>query len=359
LNPDRDIIIPDNCRIDGEDGMMYQYVFCPEFVTCDKNFILVLMWKKYRAGYGGFIPCVSLRHAILAIAYFHMSSIYGESKVIQQQNKAYAALRKLTSETLDDGDLLAVYILCSISSTTGRKSEELAHSKGFVTLNNRLDSSERDSRVVSKFAVLRPLFAFSHRVGWPDFQRPDFCLLQSVKLRHLANACAELFALPKEYDLSLWTAWDIALWPLYCALRILMTYRNTNDSAPHESERVFSSVVTRFTMELQDVPFIQIQGVLDQAVDGIGPMGPAVPEKCLVYLVVRLLLRIIAAGPFSLSFKMPETVMGAWKLVRLILHNKLSFLRPHFLYPHHIKFLLFLGSVFLPSGDARNMGKFP
>jgi hypothetical protein len=358
LNPDRDIIIPDDCRIDGEDGMMYQYSFSPEFVTLNKNFVMVSMWKKYCAGYGGFIPCISLRHAMLALAYFHMSSIYGESKVIQHQSKAYVALRKSTSETRDDGDLLAIYILCEISSQTGRKSEELAHSKGFLTVNNQFDSSERDSGVVSKFAVLRPLFAFSHRLGWPDFQRPDFCLLRSVKLRHVANACAELFALPKEFDLALWTGWDSALWPFYCALRILIIYRNTNEAATHESQKVFSSVVTKFTMELQDVPFIQIQGVLNQAVDGFGRMGPAVLEKCLMYLVVRLVLRIIAVGPLPLSFEMPETVIGAWKLVRLILHNKSSFLRPQFLYPHQVKFLLFLGSVFLPSSDARNIGKF-
>ena len=213
LNPGRDIVIPDDCKINSEDGMMYHYAFSgyPEFADSGTRLFVVAMWKKFRAGYGGFIPCISLRHAILVAAYQNMSSVYGESKAIQHRTKACAALSKLTPETLDDGDLLATFILCGYSLEMGWEHEKLEHLKGIANFYNQLNSNERNSRPVSKFAVLRPLFSsLASHLTFPHIRQTKHLLFPIIGPQQLATVHTELFGEPREYSIcSVWTAWTV------------------------------------------------------------------------------------------------------------------------------------------------------
>ena len=367
LNPDRDIIIPDDCKVNGEDGMMYQYALSgsPELVYPGIYYIAVMLWRKFRAGYGGFIPCASLRHAILAAAYLQMSSVYGESKIIEHHNKAFAALRKLTHETLDDGDLLATYILYLNSRSMKRRREMSEHLKGLAILSNHLDSKDRESGVVGQLAVLRPMISLV--ITWsPSYARQyDYnCLAALGNPRQIANANAELLGIPAVCNLasnlaSPWP-WHLALWQSFIALMNILRGRNTKDAAAHESDNRFASALATLTMQLRDRPFNQIQGVLDQVFNALEPVGPFVTERCLLYLAVDLLLRIMAVGPFSRAFDTPDIITGAWLLVRVILCQK-RWCHQEWIIPNSrsIKVLFFLGSLFLTAGNARDTGNFP
>lgn len=364
LNPDRDIIIPDDCKVNGEDGMMYQYALSgsPESKYDGFSYLAMKLWRKFRAGYGGFIPCASLRHAILAASYVQMSSVYGESKIIQHHSKAFAALRKLTPETLDDGDLLATYILYANSRSMYCMREESEHLKGLVALSNHLNSKDRESGVVGEFAVLRPMISLV--VAWcgSDAHQTSYsCLAALGNPWQLANANAELLGLPWGCNLAsdLRTAWDHVLWQSLLALLRILEKRNTKDAAAHESDNSFTSALATLRMRLRDRPFNQIQEILDQIFNGLEPVGQFVTERCLLYLAVDLVLRIMAVGPFSRAFDTPDIVAGAWLLVRVVLYHKRWCHVRWFLRLHYIKVFLFLGSVLLPAGDARDTGNFP
>ena len=363
LNPDRDIVIPDDCKVNGEDGMMYQYAFSgySQSHCSGASRLAMKLWRKFRAGYGGFIPCASLRHAILAAAYLQMSSVYGESKIIQHHNKAFAALRKLTPQTLDDGDLLATFILYVNSRSMDWMREELEHLKGLVNLSNHLNSKDRESGVVGEFAVLRPMISLV--VAWcgSDAQQTSYSRLAALgNPWQRANANAELLGIPSVCNLASnhTTPWDQALWQSFVALMNILRGRHTKGAAAHESDNSFTSAVATLRMQLRDRPFNQIQGILDQIFNGLERVGPFVTERCELYLAVDLLLRIMVVGPFSRAFDTPDIVAGAWLVVRVILYHKWSCNVGSFLYPLEIKFLLFLGSLFLPAGDARDTGIF-
>jgi len=364
LNPGRDIIIPDDCKVNGEDGMMYQYALSgsPESKYDGFSYFAMKLWRKFRAGYGGFIPCASLRHAILAAAYVQMSSVYGESKIIEHHSKAFAALRKLTPETLDDGDLLATYILYANSRSMYWMREESEHLKGLLTLSNHLDSKDRGLGVVDQFAVLRPIISLIVVCRGSSAQLNESrCLAVLGNPWKLANANAELLGLPWGCNLAsdLPTAWDQVLWQTLLALLRILEKRNTKDAAAHESDNSFTSALATLRMQLRDRPFNQIQEMLDKIFNGLEPVRQSVKERCLLYLAVDLVLRIIAVGPFSRAFDAPDIAAGAWLLVRVVLYYKRWCHREFFIRLHYIKVSVFLASVFLPAGDARDTGNFP
>lgn len=87
-NPEWGIIVPDDCGVDPEHRMAYEYGFSDEYRNTGQIFIVQLC-RTFRGGFGGFIPCASLRYAIFAAV---CASSQEANKAVVQLEKAYSAL---------------------------------------------------------------------------------------------------------------------------------------------------------------------------------------------------------------------------------------------------------------------------
>ena len=151
---------PDDAIIKPEDGILFEYIYSDDFFDEYSVWVVVRLLRLFRAGYGGTIPSLSLRHAILAFAaYVIPSAAACESTVIEHKSKAFRALISKTAQSIDDADLFATCLLSSISMESD--DEDATHIQGMLSILNILYSSTRRSMAQDIFACFRPIFVYA------------------------------------------------------------------------------------------------------------------------------------------------------------------------------------------------------
>lgn len=97
----------------------------------------------FAAVYGPSISSISLRHAVLAIAAFSRSRrSSGTSALMEKQvSRVYQQLSKQKHSSLNEGDLLAVYLLGMLSALRSKPDEFLCHLRGFASIMKILGKS--------------------------------------------------------------------------------------------------------------------------------------------------------------------------------------------------------------------------
>ena len=141
---------PNDAIIKQQDGILLQYAYSREFrPACTLTPVLL---GKFLSGYGGRIPSKSLQHAIMACAAFFLKTPQFEEQIIEHIQKTSYALRKKTTQNVDDADLLAVLLLAQISP----QAEQPIHRHGMVAILNALGSNS--SHVSNPLALFRPFF---------------------------------------------------------------------------------------------------------------------------------------------------------------------------------------------------------
>src|SRR5271156_5816444 len=135
-NPPLALPTPDNAIMGSEDGLLFRYSCSDEYQKVGYYHFSRLV-RKFVAGYGGILPSIPLRHAIIALAASSLPPSQFEVKKLEHMQWAIAGLAKKPAETIDDADLLTAYILWR---TTRCKDEGLAHIKGMVAIMNILEA---------------------------------------------------------------------------------------------------------------------------------------------------------------------------------------------------------------------------
>jgi hypothetical protein len=83
---------PDNAIINPEDSLLFQYAYSDKVHNVRKGMNQLRLIRKFRAGYGGYIPSAWLRHAILALAARYLPSAEFRTQRIQHVQKASSTL---------------------------------------------------------------------------------------------------------------------------------------------------------------------------------------------------------------------------------------------------------------------------
>ena len=146
---------PDDAIVEPQDGTLFQYVYSEEYYDLQGKWTVLQLLRKFRAGYGGTIPCPSLRHAILALGADDIPLTGYRAKKFEHKQKAFRALMSKTTETVDDGDLFATFILLIISNHGPTHNEETIHRDGLLSILNILYSRTREG---FSFEYFRPYF---------------------------------------------------------------------------------------------------------------------------------------------------------------------------------------------------------
>jgi hypothetical protein len=341
LNPEWGIVIPDDCKVDPEDAMAYHYAFSDDLRS--RGYTYSRLWKKFRAGFGGFIPCASLRHEILAYVYFEIDA---EERGLNHHAKAKTALRKLSIATIGDGDLMAAYMLACWSNRTGRSDEAETHQNGIVLILNSLDWKERCLGQASNFAVLRPYFRSTIAAhGTLLVHPPDHEQLATVG-RELFN-----YSLDSDFFSENYNPHDFALWRHLLHLGRALSIHLRKRSKRDDRQLYLTPMVAIIEQDLGHPRFDPIVDILNGIVVSSNDLPHLTTLRCFRFLLAKFWLRFLKFGTILEALEACEMVLSAWQLVRFILRNEDEF---DCMNPKMAKFALFLGSCLLPSCAARD-----
>ena len=340
LNPEWLIIVPDDCKVDPEDSLAYHYAFSDDYFQSTKFTFDVRLLRMFRAGFGGFIPSASLRHAILAEVYQHIDD---STRSRTHRQKVLAALRKLNLTTVGDGDLMAVYLL---AFSPGFGDESVTHQNGIAAILNSLYSKERLLCQTSDFIRLRPIFTSYVRHALISVEPQVPCDIETF-----ANVFHTVHEVPLDYDLlsDRYTALDcVMLDQLMLSVRAA---RLSDQKYPKTKEEHLNltSCIRAVDADLFHSPLVEMANQI--ALKPV-PLPRLAAIRCFIYLFTSFFVRTLDCWMFQEADTSSELVATAWQLVRLIHSEK--YLVSDWSAVELVTSALFLGSCFLPSCEARD-----
>jgi hypothetical protein len=342
-NPEWGIIVPDDCRVDAEHRLAYEYGFSDEYRDRSSIFF-VQLWRTFRGGFGGFIPCASLRHAILATVY---GSFHDTNKADVQFEKACAVLPR----TIGCADVMTLFTLWLVSWDMRFQDDfHMFQSQMFIDLVfstlRSLYLSENDLDETNIFSQLLPLF-----VEFSPLPSID-CILEvpTPSIDSLARAVNTVFGYRLDNDISSFhfTAYDYAF---HIQLRrLVLTLPYSYSKGPFTAPPSLAALEAVF-VHPRFHRFIELS---DRIVSDSTLLSLNAAYRFFQFLVAEFIFRL-ARLEVAEAFVSVETVAAAWKLVRFTLSQQ------HVLQSHAsdgllamMKSYVFLGSCVLPPGEARD-----
>lgn len=365
---------PDDSIIEREDLMLFEYAYSDDLYCTTRLFVAMELLRKFRAGYGGMIPCASLRHAILGLAaseiqYRERVDQSYEGKRVDHINKACRALMTKKAKDIEDGDVFAALLLSF--TTTGFDEQYYNHKKGMLSMLNILNSRRATKGTRDMFDCFRPVFV--------EYLLPDASA--DVTQRHVRlfgaisfplttyheriRMFSELFGFTQTARLPgsgaivsrqaiLWTLeWNIM--DMVNGL-LLIIEREKKDC--REWDPFLRFMGTRWKADMETTDYQQLQILTTLPIHTItSSNNTEIPELCVVYLVHCLLYELVNGTVLSQSLCLAETITSAWTLVSF-----LKTLEGNFDYSHRwdpsTQMYLFLGACALPESEARTASAF-
>jgi hypothetical protein len=197
--------VPNDAQMNSAESLLFQFALSEEPSHLRRNQrVVVLLLRKFVAGYGGAIPSSSLRYAVFTWAAKQLPSAQFESQMEDNKLLSYRALIKRKTE-VDDADLFATFLLARVADDVD---ERWVHLNGLKSILASLTSkTQKEGTSSPMFLCFRPFFEDELIMSTPVLLGPSFSSTYYSKDR---LACySELAGVPSSHPSSV----DRENWP--------------------------------------------------------------------------------------------------------------------------------------------------
>jgi hypothetical protein len=353
--------IPDDATMDPESGLLFQYAYSEEFNEQHGNWNAVRLIREFRAGYGGFIPCPSLRHAIIAMAASYLPPVQFQKHFLAHIKQASHALTKVDVGKIEGGDLLAAAILSYLCDET----ESRIHYDEMCSILDHLSSPRAEKgHTLDIFTYFRPIFSqwMIYRWFWSLDEFKSRAPLYSMVLAQLPTFAEVMQSSRRLYGYvpfgeskSIMSVVEVANALLFGVRQMLISLqlaRAKEQEQTTEWDMYLNSMRAKWKECYGSPECLEIHRICEAALeksDFSWVDNQFVSVCCVLYLLIRLLLHLLDGNTILEALCAPETVSTARKLITFMDISE-SVLRACCspAYSSMFRGILFLGGSVLP-----------
>jgi hypothetical protein len=313
--------VPDDLRLNSEDGYLLQYIISDEFLALQSVGFLRKLTEKFFAGFGGQLPSCSLRHALLALAVRYLPSASLENKLEDYKSMTYRELIRKDYDTVDDVDLLATFILLWIAEDPDL--EDL-HAKGVRSILAALTSNTaRPSTLQTVFSLFRPLYVDTLYIIFPRDALISHQMIPSyaMSFRDRVECYSEI--VDQEDKEVCIKAQFLHLFTIYVSMLkyLELSFQRTKNGLVG-CDTSMESGISGIKATLKWAEYAILCEIYDTALGGVDinmeEIHPCVVAACILDLSVRFQLTLFDSISISQALQTLESIAAASKLVSFI-----------------------------------------